>query len=288
VHSLAVGDFNGDGRSDLAGSLRDEGGFFEYSVRVLWNDEEYPFEDYLHLGDSNGASGVLAADFNGDGRVDLAASFQGTCVGRAARYTNQGNGTFRASELTDHNFEPDDQCPTVGAPLAGDFNGDGTLDLLHDTFGLNLNPTAADGSTLPGYGFGNAGANLGIADVDGDGRVDLVQRDGRSGGVWLHLGDGHGSLKFPVQCSPPVGDRTLALEDLDGDGRADVAGTSTDGTELWVSLGDGRGQWGTPRRYAPGGGVEWVKPVDLLGDERPELLVLLRSGRLRVYPTPRE
>ncbi|AKJ02980.1 VCBS repeat protein [Archangium gephyra] len=288
VVSLAAGDFDGDGRSDLAASLRDDGGFFEYSVRVLWNDEEYPFEDYLHLGYSDGASGVLAADFNSDGRADLAASFQGTCVGRAARYTNQGNGTFLASELMDHNFEPDDRCPRVGAPLAGDFNGDGTLDLLHDTLGLSLNPTAADGSTLPGYGFGGGGTNLGLSDVDGDGRVDLVQRDWSNGGVWLHLGDGHGSLKSPVQCSPPVGNKTLTLEDLDGDGRADVAGTSTEGTELWVSLGDGQGRWGSPRLYVPGGAVEWVKPVDLLGDERPELLVLLRSGRLLVFPTPQE
>ncbi|KFA88425.1 FG-GAP repeat domain-containing protein [Archangium violaceum] len=285
MFSLAAGDFNGDGRSDLAVSMQKDG-YDDYLAGVLWNDATYAFTDGLFFGPSFHPSELLAADFNRDGHVDLAASFQGVCTGSAVRFTNQGNGTFRASSLTDHNFEPDDRCPRVGAPLAGDFNGDGTLDLIHDTLGLNLNPTAADGRTLPGYGFGNAGPNLGISDVDGDGRVELVQGDWRSSGVWLHLGDGHGSLKFPVQCTSPVGDRALALEDLDGDGVVDAAGTSTDRSELWLSLGEGQGRWGTPRRYAPGGVVEWVKPVDLLGDERPELLVLLRSGLLWVFPTP--
>jgi hypothetical protein len=285
VFSLAAADFDGDGRSDLAISIGGSGS--DNFVGVVWNDEEYPFEDSLSLGWTAGASGVLAADLNRDGHVDLAATFQGTCVGRAARFTNLGNGTFRSNALADYNSEPDDQCPGLGGPLAGDFNGDGTLDLVHTTLGLNLNPTAADGSTLPGHGVGNKGPSLGLSDVDGDGRVDLVQRDSASGGVWLYPGDGHGTLKFPVQCQSPAGDKALALEDLDGDGIADAAGTSSDGTTLWVSLGKGKGWWGPPRRYTPGGVVEWVKPMDLLGDERPELLVQVRSGRLLVFPTPK-
>lgn len=285
VFSLAAADFDGDGRSDLAGSMG--GGGSDNFVGVLWNDEEYPFEDSLFLGWTAGASGVLAVDLNRDGHVDIAATFQGTCVGRAARFTNLGNGTFRQNALVDYNFEPDDRCPSLGGPLAGDLNGDGTLDIVHTTLGLNLNPTAADGSTLPGHGVGNKGPNLGLSDVDGDGRVELVQRDSASGGVWLYPGDGHGTLRFPVQCASPVGDKTLVLEDLDGDGITDAAGTSSDGTELWVSLGKDKGVWGPPRRYVPGGQVEWVKSVDLLGDERPELLVQVRSGRLLVFPTPR-
>lgn len=152
--------------------------------------------------------------------------------------------------------------------------------------GINLNSTATDGSLLPGYGFVGRGSFLGISDVNGDVRVDLVQQASNTSGVSLYLGDGRGSLLAPVMCPLAAGNKTIALEDLNADGLTDVAGTSADGTGLWVALGKGQGGWNPPRSYAPGAQVEWVKPVDLLGDARPELLVLLRSGRLLVYPTP--
>ncbi len=284
--SLAAGDLDGDGRSELAGTLDSGSGSY---VGVLWNDVAEPFERNEYLGYTDGGGGVVAADFNRDGLVDVAAALIGPCTGRGTRFTNLGNGTFRADLLTDHNYEPDDRCPGAGDPLAGDFNGDGTLDLLHTTLGINLNPTAADGTTLPGHGFERPfsyGPFLGVTDVDGDGKVDLVQKDERGGGVVLYPGDGHGSLQAPFQCAPPTGGKILAVEDLDADGRPDVVSTSAEGTVLWVSLGTEKGRWGAPRRYEAGGQVEWVRPVDLLGDERPELTVLLRSGRLLVFPTP--
>ncbi|QRK07927.1 VCBS repeat-containing protein [Archangium violaceum] len=284
VSTLTAGDFDGDGRSDIAASLYD--GFDHHDVTVVWNDVAAPFENRLSLGVSDGPGGLLAADFNRDGHVDLAVSFQGFCIGHAERFTNLGDGTFSAVRLKDYNYEPDDTCPSIGEPLAGDFNGDGTLDLIHTTLGINLNPTAADGSLLPGYGFVGRGPFLGVSDVNGDGRVDLVQQASNTGGVSLYLGDGHGSLLAPIPCPLAAGNKTIALEDLNADGLTDVAGTSADGTGLWVALGKGQGGWNPPRSYAPGAQVEWVKPVDLLGDERPELLMLLRSGRLLVYPTP--
>ncbi|WNG49000.1 VCBS repeat-containing protein [Archangium minus] len=283
VSMLTAGDFDGDGRSDLAGALYNGS---DHDVTVVWNDVAAPFENRVSLGVAYGAGGVLAADFNRDGLVDLAASFPGFCIGRAERFTNLGNGTFSAVRLKDYNYEPDDSCPSIGAPLAGDFNGDGTLDLIHTTLGINLNPTSADGSSLPGYGFVGRGLFLGISDVNGDGRVDLVQQVANNGGVRLFLGDGRGSLLAPVQCPLAAGRKTIALEDLNADGLTDVASTSADGTGLWVALGKGQGGWNPPRSYVPGAQVEWVKPVDLVGDKRPELLILLRSGRLLVFPTP--
>jgi len=284
--SLAAGDLDGDGRSELVGTLDSGSGPY---VGVLWNGVTEPFETSQFLGYTEGGGGVLAADFNRDGLVDVAAALIGPCTGRGTRFTNLGNGTFRSDLLTDHNYEPDDRCPGAGDPIAGDFNGDGTLDLLHTTLGINLNPTAADGTTLPGHGFERRfsyGPFLGVTDADGDGKVDLVQKDERGGGVVLYRGDGHGSLQAPFQCAPLTGGKVIAVEDLDADGRPDVVSTSAEGTVLWVSLGTEKGRWGSPRRYEAGGQVEWVRPVDLLGDERPELTVLLRSGWLLVFPTP--
>jgi hypothetical protein len=293
ARGITAGDFDGDGRTDLAGAFRrldaPPGTWYSPSVGLLWNDVAAPFERELALHGVEHVGSHLAADFNHDGRMDFVAAFPGYCLGSVVRFTNQGDGTFRGVWMVDHNPEPDDSCPGVGAPLAGDFNGDGTLDLIHTTLGINLNPTAADGSMLPGHGFErrfSSEALLGVTDADGDGRVDLVQKDPRSGGVVLYPGDGHGTLRAPFQCAPPVGDKTLALVDLDADGSSDVVGASRDGTTLWVALGKGGGHWSPARRYEPGGQVEWVRPVNLLGDERPELVVMLRSGRLLVFPTP--
>ncbi|WP_257457111.1 FG-GAP repeat domain-containing protein [Archangium lipolyticum] len=293
ARGIVAGDFDGDGRTDLAGAFRrldaPPDTWYGPSVGVLWNDTTAPFERELPLWALEYVGYHLAADFNRDGRMDLVVAVPGYCLGTVLRFTNQGDGTFRGARLEDYNPEPDDSCAGVGAPLAADFNGDGTLDLIHTTLGINLNPTAADGSTLRGHGFAyqfSAEELLGVTDADGDGRMDLVQAASRNGGVVLYPGDGHGSLGAAFPCAPPVGDKTLALTDLDADGVSDFVGVSQDNTTLWVALGTGGGNWGRARRYEPGGQVEWVRPVNLLGDARPELAVMLRSGRLVVFPTP--
>lgn len=289
--SLVAGDFDGDGRTDLAGSLRyvdgPMGSGAEPFVGVLWNDVTEPFESSSSL--AGAGRDVLAADFNRDGRVDLAAAIIGRCNGWALSFTNQGQRTFSPDLPRDYNVEPDDRCAGAGNMLAADFNGDGTLDLVHTTLGINLNPTAADGTSLPGYGFERvgpySGGFLGALDVEGDGVPELIQA-GAKGSVVLYPGDGHGALRAPMQCALPAGEKLLAVEDLDSDGIPDLAGTNAEGLVLTVLLGTGGGRWGQPRRYELGEQLSWMGPVDLLGDARPELVVLLRSGRLRVFPTP--
>ncbi|EPX62474.1 hypothetical protein D187_008662 [Cystobacter fuscus DSM 2262] len=275
--SLAAGDFDGDGRVDLA--VTSSGS----AVFVLWNDPEGHFEARQTLGRSD-AHGVRAGDFNADGRVDLVASFSG-CVGKVSRFTNLGSRTFREDELRDYNPEPDDRCPGSSAALAGDFNGDGTLDLVHTTLGINLNPTAKDGTPLPGHGFDSAQFwnEAWSVDADGDGRLDVVNRVRPSvAELRFYPGDGHGTLRAPFTCAlPPLG-RLFAWEDVNGDGRVDVIAETQDGQGLWLALGQGQGKWST-WSYPLDGAVTWARAVDLLGDDRPELVVLMSSGELRVF-----
>jgi hypothetical protein len=284
VQHLAAGDFDGDGREDLAfSSYSDEAG-------ILWNDlTEEPFSSTQILKRGEGGGGILAADFNGDGHEELAVTFMGSCVGSADLFTHQGNRQFRAQAMSDFNPEPDDRCYGHRSPLAGDFNGDGTLDFVDVTLGINLQPIAPNGTLLPGHGFeedSSYAVSFEAVDADGNGTMDLVYTRPSSGSVRFFPGDGHGTLQAPWACSLPTVDSLLTLEDLNADGLADLTGTTENGTRLWVLLGTGKGKWGLPRSYSVGGPVSWVKPVDVLGDARPELVVLSQSGRLHVFPTP--
>ena len=111
-------DFNGDGRLDLA--VTSFGG-----ISVLLGDGDGTFQPQLTYaipgGDPGGwgDSGIVAGDFNGDGRTDLATA-DGN--GFVSVLLGNGDGTFQPATEYAAGYFP-------GAIVAGDFNGDGRLDL---------------------------------------------------------------------------------------------------------------------------------------------------------------
>src|SRR5262249_50260929 len=145
-------------------------------------------------------------DFNGDGRLDLATANVGTSPGQVSVFLGRGDGTFQ-----------DEMRSAVGNAafylVAGDFNGDGRLDLAVS------NQDSKDISLLLGHGdgtfekqfvtlVGTSGWALITGDFNGDGRLDLVSapQPGFAAGVTsaaLLLGRGDGP--FAVT-SVPVGD----------------------------------------------------------------------------------
>ena len=84
----------------------------------------------------------------------------------------------------------------------------------------------------------------------------------------------------------PSPGRLLLWADVNGDGLADVVGEDADGQGVWVGVGTGGGRW-RPHHYTLGGAVHWVRAVDMVGDAPPELVVMMRTGELRVLPAPR-
>jgi hypothetical protein len=118
--SVALGDFNGDGNLDVSvanfGSARIN--FTDSSASVLLGRGDGTFQDNTNFNAGTTPSSVAVADFNGDGKADLAVANEGIAV-----FMGNGDGTFREAV----NFAV---SSSPWAVAVGDFNGDGKPDLV--------------------------------------------------------------------------------------------------------------------------------------------------------------
>ena len=179
----------------------------------------------ITLGAAVGPHGMVLADLDGDGMLDVATSnIDDKDV--AVLYGN-GDRTFAAPQVL-----PGTNYP--GSLSAADLNGDGRLDLVvpntnDGTVGVFLNTggrTFAPQVTYPELGGPNTAF---AADVDGDGQIDVVTSNGgdsSSNGtdtIALLLGNGDGTLQSPIAFASGTKPWGIVAADLDGDGRTDVA-----------------------------------------------------------------
>jgi hypothetical protein len=188
ANSLAVGDFNGDGRPDLAVATY-------YSVNILIGNGDGTFQalQYYYSAGFNPSS-VTVSDFNGDGKLDLAvADSSGVSI-----LLGKGDGTFQAP-----------QSYTVGGHYSGkslalgDFNRDGHLDIVEaDYSGVYILFANGDGTFQAAQSFPSIGAMafaVAVGDFNGDGFPDLAVTQGDRVTVLLNGADwgGGGSAAAP-------------------------------------------------------------------------------------------
>ena len=223
---------------------------------------------------------IVIADFNGDGKPDLAVANSGSS--NVSILLNNGDGTFQAA--VNHTAGT---SPTM--LVAGDFDGDGKQDLIVVNLGDVSNHVNGNLSFLKGKGDGTfqAAVNISVgvnpntivaADFSGDNKLDLAVGDASATTVNILIGNGDGTFKAPLAISTGGTTVSLATADFDGDSKADLA-ISVKGATGVVLLGKGDGTFQTGQPAAIGSGLLAVG--DFNGDHKPDLIT-----RIHTVPVP--
>jgi hypothetical protein len=255
-HAIGVGDFNRDGKPDLAtASLFASPG----NISVLMGNGDGTFSPAVNSNLGAAPEDVKAADFNGDGNLDLVTANYGNTI---SVLLGNGNGTFQAPVNYTAGTNP--------FRLAlGDFNADGKLDLAVDDRGpFNGNGSVTmllgngDGTFATGASYSTGPEALGIAagDFNGDGKLDLVataagtSQQGFSNAVYILLGNGNGTFLAPTHFTYATGASPagVAVADFNGDGKADLAVGNYYTNAVTLLLGNGNGTFATPVNYSLG------------------------------------
>lgn len=248
--SVAIADFNGDGKLDIVTANEQSG-----DASVLLGDGKGGFSPAPGSPFPAGHSpnDIAVGDFNRDGWLDLAFANHET----QHLTVLLGNGRGGFSPAPHSPFTVAVRPHTHGIATA-DFNGDGNLDLVTDSWAEDrLELLFGDGKgnfATPGN-YVAVGKHpyqrIRVADLNGDGKADIVSPNLDGDNVSILLGDGKGGFRQPPGSPFPCGDSpfNVAIGDINADGIPDLAivnspSSTTDRSGqdgLTILLGDGHG-----------------------------------------------
>ncbi|PYL01436.1 MAG: VCBS repeat-containing protein [Verrucomicrobia bacterium] len=227
-----MSDFNGDGKADLAVANS-----ASVNVSVLLGTGDGAFQDSFSYDAGTNPSSLVVGDFNRDDKPDLALANLGSgpsnTNGSVSVLSGNGDGTLRAPV----NYVLGDRPGLPVNLVAGDFNGDGTPDLVLTVAGSpwsgnRLGGSASsvllgngDGTFQPAvtYGTGRDLGSVAVGDLNGDGKPDLAVASYFANDVSLLLGNGDGTFQPAVNYGAGVYPQSVSVADFNGDGKADLA-----------------------------------------------------------------
>ena len=297
AQSVVAADVNGDGKIDLI--TANPGNYtYDYTLTVLTNNGSGGFVLASSPVVGTGPESVVAADVNGDGKVDLISANAGDDT--LSVLTNDGRGVFESADTYSVGYYP--KSVTVA-----DVNGDGKVDLVSANAGDGtVSVLTNDGSggfvTAGTYYAGTYPLSVTAADVNGDDKVDLICANHNGNTISVLTNDGSGG--FVLASSPVVGNgpESVVAADVNGDGKVDLISANAGDDTLSVLTNNGNGGFVFAATLAVGNGPVSVTAADVNGDGRSDIIcanassytlsVLINtanftpSGSLRVNLTP--
>jgi hypothetical protein len=293
--AVVVGDFNRDGKLDLAvlnsgdASVGDDGG-----VSLLLGNGDGTFQPARNVAIGKNCTSFAGGDFDGDGNEDVVLVRPGDPTandyGDVSLFLGNGDGTFRQGQVVPFSTNPSVSNQAV---LAWDVNGDGRLDLVVAHFNQfsvllgNGNGTFQSPVEYPGFPGGASPTWLATVDLAGNGVKDLAVVGGLDLDFWLNNGDGtfsHGAFF--------VDSGLHAARDFNGDKKDDLvvnsisvkcvykckpgSGGGTGSSKLLLGNGDGTFQAAIGAPFANSAG-------DFDGDGNMDL-VGQGSSQIHIFP----
>ena len=286
---LALGDFNGDGRADMAMSHRGQAGVSAI-ISILLDDGAGGFNVATPIAyfPASALNRVVTADFNGDGKTDLAAV--GTISQPFAHVVSvslgNGDGTF-AAPINMTGFSGQNPWDIA----VGEFNADGKPDLVVVNGGTQ-NYSILFGNGAGGFSLaairdvGTRFDRVAVGDFNGDARQDIVVTDSEDHRVLVLLNEQNGQFGVAQSVTVPNFPSAVVVGDFNADGKPDIAvasqfssvGLPTDDGSVSVLLNDGAGSFAAPVNYRVGAVPADMTAADFDGDGKLDLAVGLQQS----------
>ncbi len=233
------------------------------------------------FGTDSQPTSIAIADFNGDGNLDLVTA---NVFDTVSVILGNKDGTFQSPK--NYATGPTGQNPDC--VLVGDVNHDGKLDLVvldAESNMVSILLGNGDGTfqsaTQFSTGSSSAPQSMVLADLNGDGNLDVALADLNE--VSVLLGNGDGTFQAPIKASAGSSPDSITVGDFNGDHKLDLAVTSVNSNNMVsILLGNGDGTFQPPVSYPAGPNTYRLLTADFNGDGRLDLAVDNADGGVSI------